>query len=357
VPEQALARATEQALAQQAPRAPARETVRPSLQLGHVGRTATVLSVAAELPAGRLTTGELAERFGLTEEWIMSRTGIRERPRAGDDERLSDYAARAGAAALARAGVLARDLDLVIVATMTPDELTPNCAPIVAHALGAERAGSFDIGAACTGFLTGLALGAAQIESGRAERALLIGADFVTRITDYDDKRSAPLFADAAGAVVLGVGRETSGAPGAIGPIVLLADGGHAETIIATHEERKLRLDGPEVFRNAVARMREVTEEAVARAGLELDDIDLFVYHQANARITKALSERLGLEPERVVDCIETLGNSSAATLPVALGVAEQDGRLRAGTRVLLSAFGAGFTWGGGVIEWGATDA
>ena len=146
------------------------------------------------------------------------------------------------------------------------------------------------------------------------------------------------------------------GARGAIGPIVLAADGAHANTITATHDERKLRLDGPEVFRNAVARMQEVTVEAVARAGLELDDIDLFVYHQANARITKALGERLGLPSERVVDCIETLGNSSAATLPVALAVAEQDGRLRPGSRVLLSAFGAGFTWGGGVVEWGGPD-
>jgi 3-oxoacyl-[acyl-carrier-protein] synthase-3 len=313
------------------------------------------MSVAAELPEGRLTTGELAERFGLTEEWIMSRTGIRERCRAGEHERLSDYAIRAGEAALARAGVPAAELDLVIVATMTQDELTPNAAPIVAHALGAERAGAFDVGAACTAFLTGLALGAAQLESGRAERVLLVGADFITRITDYEDKRSAPLFADGSGAVVLGVADE-GGASGAIGPIVLHADGAHAETIMATHAERKLRLDGPEVFRNAVARMRDVTEEAVARAGLDLDDIDLFVYHQANARITKALGERLGLPTERVVDCIETLGNSSAATLPVALAVAEQDGRLRAGTRVLLSAFGAGFTWGGGVVEWGGRD-
>jgi len=314
-------------------------------------RRAAILSVATELPSGRLTTEELAAQLGLSEEWIISRTGIRERPRAGADERLSDYATRAGAAALERAGIPAAELDLVIVATMTPDELTPNTAPLVAHGLGAQTAGAFDVGAACTAFLTGLSLGAAQIESGRAERVLLVGADFVTRITDYEDKRSAPLFADAAGAVVIGA---IEGVPGgSIGPIVLAADGSHGQTIIATHEERKLRLDGPEVFRNAVARMRDVTLQAVARAGLELDDIDLFVYHQANARITKALGERLGLPGERVVDCIEMLGNSSAATVPVALAVAERDGRLRPGSRVLVSAFGAGFTWGGGVLEWG----
>jgi 3-oxoacyl-[acyl-carrier-protein] synthase-3 len=310
---------------------------------------ASILSLATELPAGRLTTTELAERFGLTEEWILSRTGIRERPRAAEDERLSDYAARVGEKALRRAGLAAEALDLVIVATMTQDELTPNTAPLVAHALGATRAGAFDIGAACTSFLSGLSLGAAQIESGRARHVLLVGADFITRITDYDDCRSAPLFADAAGAVVLGSAAEGTGA---IGPVVLGADGGHGTTIVATHAERKLRMDGPEVFRNAVARMHEVTLQAVARAELELGDIDLFVYHQANARITRALGERLGLSPERVVDCIEMLGNSSAATLPLALSAAVRDGRLRPGRRVLLSAFGAGFTWGAGVVEW-----
>ncbi len=315
------------------------------------GRTAGIMSVATELPPGRLTSAELADRYGIDEQWIINRTGIRERRRAAADERLSDYAARAGARALEKAGVRADELDLVLVATMTPDELTPNAAPLVAHALGAERAGAIDVGAACTAFVSGLALGAAQIESGRAHKVLLVGADFITRITDYDDRRSAPLFADAAGAVVLGPG---DGDRGSIGPIVLGADGSHGQTITASHSERKLRLDGPEVYRNAVTRMADVTLEAVRRAGLTPADIDLFVYHQANARITRALRERLALPAERVVDCIEMLGNASAATLPVALAAAERDGRLHAGARVLVSAFGAGFTWGGGVIEWGA---
>jgi 3-oxoacyl-[acyl-carrier-protein] synthase-3 len=313
-------------------------------------RSAGILSVATALPEGRLTSGELAEQLGITEEWILSRTGIRERRRAAPDERLSDFAARAGAAALERAGLPASELDLVIVATMTPDEITPNTAPIVAHAIGAERAGAFDVGAACSAFLVALGQGTAQIECGRAEHVLVVGADFITRVTNYADAKTAPLFADAAGAVVLGPGGASRGA---IGPIVLGADGSHAETIIATQAERMIRMDGPEVFRHAVARMTAVTLEAAARSGLELADIDLFVYHQANARITRALGERLGLASERVVDCIELLGNSSAATLPVALAAAEEDGRLRPGARVLLSAFGAGFTWGGAVLEWG----
>jgi 3-oxoacyl-[acyl-carrier-protein] synthase III len=321
------------------------ERIRPSET-----QLAAIVSVASEVPTGCITTAELSARLGVTEEWIVSRTGIRERRRAEPDARLSDYAARAGRAALARAGVPASELDLVLVGTLTQDEVTPNTAPIVAYELGARRAGAIDVGAACTAFLSGLALGSSQIESRRAELVLLIGADFVTRITDYDDKRSAPLFADAAGAVVLGHG---GGELGVIGPIVLGADGSHARTIIAPHHDRKIRMDGPEVFRNAVNRMVGATEQAVARAGLTLDDVDLFVYHQANARITRAVGERLGLEPGRVVDCIETLGNASAATLPVALSIAERDGRLRPGSRVLLSAFGAGFTWGAGVIEWG----
>ena len=315
---------------------------------------AAILSVSTELPPNRLTSAELAERLGISEEWILSRTGIRERRQAGPDERLSDYAARAGALALSRAGIDASELDLVIVATLTQDELTPNTAPLVAHALGAERAGAFDVGAACTAFLSGLALGAAQIESARADLVLLIGADFITRITNYADKRTAPLFADAAGAVVLG---RAGDGQGAIGPIILGADGSHGATITASHTERLLIMDGPEVFRHAVARMSEVTLQAVARAGLTLEEVDLFVYHQANARITRALGERLGLPPGRVVDCIETLGNASAATLPVALDAAQRDGRLRPGASVLMSAFGAGFTWGGGVVEWGGSHS
>jgi 3-oxoacyl-[acyl-carrier-protein] synthase III len=312
-----------------------------------------VLSVAAEVPSARITTSELAERLGVSEDWIVSRTGIRERPVAAPDERLSDFAARAGHGALLRAGVEASDVDLVLVATLTQDELMPNAAPVVAHELGAERAGAIDLGAACTGFLSGLSLGAAQIETGRAECVLLIGADFTTRIVDWDDKRTAPLFGDGAGAVVLG---PAAGDLGAIGPIVLGADGSGAPAIQIAHSDRKLRMDGPEVYRNAVARMGEATVAAVEGAGLALEDIDLFVYHQANGRILRALAEKLQLPTERVVDVIETLGNSSAGTLPLGLAAAEREGRLKPGARVVLSAFGAGYTWGAGVIEWGGGE-
>jgi 3-oxoacyl-[acyl-carrier-protein] synthase III len=311
-----------------------------------------ILSVAADVPAATVTTAELAERLGVSEDWIVSRTGIRSRPVAAPDERLSELAARVGSAALHRAGVDPADVDLVLVATLTQDELMPNAAPIVAHAVGADRAGAIDLGAACTGFLSGLSLGAAQIETGRAERVLLIGADFTTRIVDWEDKRTAPLFGDGAGAVVLGAAADDLGG---IGPIVLGADGSGAPAIHIDHSDRKLRMDGPEVYRHAVARMAEATLAAVDGAGLTLEEVDLFVYHQANGRILRALADRLSLPSERVVDVIEHLGNSSAATLPLGLAAAEREGRLKPGARVLLSAFGAGFTWGAGVVEWGGS--
>jgi 3-oxoacyl-[acyl-carrier-protein] synthase III len=315
-------------------------------------RHAEILSVGVELPAGRITNEQLAEQLGVSEQWIVSRTGIRERRQAGPEERLSDYATAATRSALERAGVAAADVDLVLVATTTPDELQPNTAPIVAHELGTAGAGAFDIGSGCTGFLSALAMAAGQIETGRAERAVVIGADFITRINNYDDRRIGPLFADGAGAVVLGEARN-----GIVGPIVLGSDGSHARTILVTHEERKIHMDGPEVFRHAVNRMGEATTRALERSGLKLEDIDLFVYHQANARITRALGERLGLEPERVVDCIGQVGNASTATLPIALETAIEDGRLRPGAHVLLAAFGSGFTWGAGVVRWGRGTA
>ena len=311
-------------------------------------RQAEILSVAIALPGGRITNAQLAEQFGVSEQWILSRTGIRERCQAGPDERLSDYAARAARSALERAGIAPAEIDLVLVATTTPDELQPNTAPIVAYELGSDGAGAFDIGSGCTGFLSAVAMAAGQVETGRAERVVVVGADFITRINNYDDRRIGPLFADGAGAVVLGEARE-----GVVGPIVLGSDGSHARTILVTHEERKIHMDGPEVFRHAVNRMGQVTMKALERSDLRLEEIDLFVYHQANARITRALGERLGLAPERVVDCIEEIGNTSTATLPIALETAIEDGRLALGANVLLAAFGSGFTWGAGVVRWG----
>jgi 3-oxoacyl-[acyl-carrier-protein] synthase-3 len=299
------------------------------------------------MPATVVTSAEIAARLGVEEEWVVARTGIRARRRARPDERLSDMAAAAGAAALERAGVNAAELDLVLVATVSADELTPAAAPQVAHSLGASRAGAIDVGAACTGFLSGLALGTAWIESGRGEYVLLVGAEMLSRFTDPDDRRTAALFADGAGAVVLGTGQE-----GGLGPVLLHQDGARADLIVARRERGMIEMQGQETFRNAVSRLVEVTYEALEAADISLQDVDLFVYHQANARITRAVGARLGLEPSRVVDCIAEMGNTSAASLPLALAHAEAAGRLKPGMTVLLAAFGAGVTWGGAVLEW-----
>jgi 3-oxoacyl-[acyl-carrier-protein] synthase-3 len=296
-----------------------------------------------------VSTAEIAARVGVEEDWILSRTGIRERRHAGPEDSCTSLATAAGAQALARAGVAAAEVDLVLVATMSADALTPNAAPLVAHALGAHRAGALDVGAACTAFLGALSLGGSWVEAGRAETVLVIGVDLISRFVDFDDRATAALFSDGAGAVVLAA---TDG-PSRLGPVVLGADGAHAGTIYAGHEDRILRMDGPEVFRHAVGRMAQAMGEATERAGLERDEVDLWVFHQANARILRAVGARLGLDPDRVVASIETLGNNSAATLPCALDAARADGRLHDGVRVGLAAFGAGFTWGATVLEWG----
>src|ERR671931_1055617 len=201
---------------------------------------AEIASVAMAVPERTVKNGPIARRLGISEDWITKRTGVRERRIAGPEERLTAFAAEAGAVALERAGVGAADLDLVLVATMAADELSPNAAPLVAHELGATRAGALDVGAACTGFLGALGLAAAQIESGRAERAVVIGADVLSRITDPSDRGTAALFADGAGAAV--VAASSNGAN--VGPVLLRADGGGAAAIRATHDERLIRMQG-----------------------------------------------------------------------------------------------------------------
>jgi 3-oxoacyl-[acyl-carrier-protein] synthase-3 len=311
---------------------------------------AIAASVGVSLPAAVVTSAELGARLGVGEDWIARRTGIRERRVAAPGERLEHHATAAARDALERAGVPAQDVDLVVVATTTSDELMPGTAPLVAHALGATSAGAFDVGSACTGFLSALAVGTAQIESCRARCVLVIGADFMTRITDPSDRATAAVFADGAGAVVL---RRSVGA-GRIGPIILGSDGAGADHIRVAREDATIRMRGHETFREAVARLTLCTHQAVRAAGLALSDIDLFVYHQANGRILSAVGDRLGLPAGRVVDCIAEYGNTSAATLPLALAWGEREGVLHRGDRVLLGAFGAGFTWGATVLEWGA---
>ena len=310
---------------------------------------ASIGAVGMAVPEQVIENAPIAERLGVEESWISKRTGILQRHALAPDERLSDLAAQAGRAALESAQLDAGDLDLVLVATTSKDEITPDAAPLVAAALGARGAGAIDIGAACTGFVAGVAMARGQIETGSAERVLVIGADALHRYLDHDDRRTAALFGDGAGAVVM----TATDPPGRISRPVLKADGALADLVYATRDEAKIRMEGHETFQNAVRRLEEVTKQAIELAGSEFDDIDLFVYHQANRRILTALADRLELPSDRVVDAIEKYANTSAATVPIALAEAQADGRLTDGSRVLLAAFGAGFTWGGVVVDWG----
>jgi 3-oxoacyl-[acyl-carrier-protein] synthase-3 len=326
----------------------AREATRNGSAQPAPARTARVIGLGHHVPPEVVPNGPIAERIGVDDEWIVKRTGIKSRRRAAPGERMTDYATFAARRALADAGVDPLDVDLVLVATMTPDEITPNAAPVVANALGAENAGAIDVGAACTGWLAALRLAAGQVETGRADRVLVVGAELLTQLIDYDDPKTAALFGDGAAAVLLGA----EGA-GDVGPIVLAADGGLADRITASNDERVLRMDGHSTYMVAVKRLSEATVAAVARSGLELDDIDLFVYHQANGRIIRAVGERLDLDPSKVADYVAHMANTSAASIPLTLSLLREDGRLRPGQKVLIAAIGAGFTWGAGVIEWG----
>ena len=305
-------------------------------------RTAGIAGLGTALPERSVANEEIASALGVDAAWIERRTGIRARRIAGA-ERLSDLAAEAGRAALDDAGTV--DVDLVLVATFTQDEITPNAAPLVAHALG-SRAAAADVGAACVGFLSALSLAAAAVESGRADRALVVGADVLSRVTDRTDRRTAALFGDGAGAVVVAAG------PGLIGPVVQRTAGEHAPLIVATREDPFIRMQGHETFLAATAALCEVSVDACAAAGVALGDVDRFVFHQANRRILDAVAARLALDRERVVDAIADLGNTSAASVPLALAQARDEGLVAPGDRVLVGAMGAGFVYGAGVIEW-----
>jgi 3-oxoacyl-[acyl-carrier-protein] synthase III len=325
----------------------AREATRNGPEL-RPQRRASIVGLGHWVPAEVVPNSAIAGRIDVDDAWIVKRTGVHTRRRAAPTDRLSDMATWAGRRALADADVDPLDVDLVIVATMSPDEITPSAAPLVAHNLGADRAGAFDINAACSGFLASLRMAAGQIETGRADRILVIGAEALTRLTNWDDPKTAHLWGDGAGAVVLGADGE-----GEIGPIRLVADGSLGSTITCSHEDRLIRMDGHSTYQTAVKRLCESTVSAVAGAGLELEDVDLFVYHQANGRIIRAVGERLDLEPAKVADYVAHMANTSAASIPLTLSLLREDGRLRPGQKVLVAAIGAGFTWGAGIVEWG----
>jgi 3-oxoacyl-[acyl-carrier-protein] synthase-3 len=314
-------------------------------------RTAGIVGLGTALPERRVPNAEIAEPLGVSAEWIERRTGIRERRYAAPGQRVSDLASAAARAALQDAGVEGSEIDMVLVATLAADEITPGVAPIVANEIGAPAAAAIDIGAACTGSLAALAHATAWIEAGRARNVLVIGAEILTRMIDYGDRRTEPLFGDGAGALVVSLD-----ADGQIGPFVFGSDGGSAKTIQVTREKNILEMDGHDTFLMAVDRLSRSTLEVLELTGVALGDIDLFVYHQANGRILSAVADRLGVEQKLVFDCIGELGNTSAASVPLALGEATRTGALKPGAQVVLGAIGAGMVWGSTVLTWGGSS-
>ena len=312
--------------------------------------SAVVSGVGAALPA-TVVENDAFEALGVTDEWIVGRTGVRRRHRLQPGERLAELAAEAGAIALADAGVDADGVDFVIAATTTPDRVSPGLAPEIAHLIGASRAGAVDLNGACTGFLYALDYALARVEHGSADRILVIGADAMSRITDESDRNTAVLFGDAAGAVVVEAATGT-GCGDCVQYLSFGSAGEHADSLYVDRETEVVRMDGGEVYAYAVDAMAGEIESVLLACEVEQDDVDLLVCHQANSRIVNAVARRLKWRPDRAASYVDQFGNTSSASIPLALWKAQADGRLKPGHRVGLGAFGAGFTWGAGVINW-----
>jgi 3-oxoacyl-[acyl-carrier-protein] synthase-3 len=322
-------------------------------------RRSLIVGCGGYLPERIVTNAELAARMDTSDDWIVSRSGIRERRVAAEGELTSHLAVKAAARALTDAGVKASDVDLIVLATATPDLTFPATATRVQAALGITRGAAFDLQAVCSGFIFALATADNFIKAGQADCALVIGAETFSRILDWDDRSTSVLFGDGAGAVVLraGEGKGTSADRGILTTHLhsdgrqhdlLYVDGGPSQTQTTGH----LRMAGREVFRHAVVNLAGVVEEALAATGLRTQDIDWLVPHQANKRILDATARRLGLQPSQVVVTVERHGNTSAASVPLALAEAAGDGRIRCGQVVLMEAMGGGFTWGSCLARW-----
>jgi 3-oxoacyl-[acyl-carrier-protein] synthase-3 len=300
------------------------------------------------VPEARLTNADLERRVDTSDAWIVERTGIRERRVSGPGDSTAGLATAAGAAAIKDAGITPDDIDLLVIATTTPDQQMPAAAALVQDALGL-RCGAYDVHAACAGFPYALVAGATAIEAARASLVLVVGAETMTRITDPDDRATAILFGDGAGACVM---TASGGDAGVLG-WDLGCDGSTAGLLEIRPGEQWMRMEGSEVFRRAVRVVVDSATAALAAAGLTPGDVDVFVPHQANARIVSAAAGRLAIPDERTVVNIDRYGNTSAASIPIALTEAAEQGRIAEGDVVLLSGFGAGMTWASVVLVWG----
>jgi 3-oxoacyl-[acyl-carrier-protein] synthase-3 len=321
---------------------------------------ARLLGTGSALPERVVTNDELAAKVDTSDEWIIARTGIRQRHIAGEDETTATLATKAARSALEDAGLTPADIGLIIVATATPDNTFPATATKVQNALGCNGCVAFDVAAVCSGFLYAIATADSLLRTGTAKHALVIGAETFSRILDWEDRATCVLFGDGAGAVVLeapaGGGEADNAAPGVIATKLhadgaqhdlLYVDGGPSTTQTVGH----LRMKGREVFRHAVVNLAEVLAEVLEEAGLSADEIDWVVPHQANARILDATARKLGIPAEKVVVTVDRHANTSAASVPLALDEARRDGRIQAGDLVMLEAMGGGFTWGASLIR------
>jgi 3-oxoacyl-[acyl-carrier-protein] synthase III len=313
-----------------------------------------VLGVGSSLPKRRVSNEELAQTVDTSDVWIVERTGIRSRYVAGDDETTASLAAEASRRALEHAGVDALDIDLIVLATATPDQTFPSSATKVQATLGIPDCVAFDVHAVCTGFLYALSVADSMLRSGNARKALVIGAETFTRILDWEDRATCVLFGDGAGALVLAAEETESG----ILATRLHADGRHNDLLFVdggpstTGTVGKLRMKGREVFRHAVVNLADVLNEVLAAAGLTSADVDWVVPHQANARILDATAKKLGLAREKIVVTVDEHANTSAASVPLALDTAVRDGRIKRGDIVVLEAMGGGFTWGAAALRY-----
>ena len=315
------------------------------------------------VPERVMTNDEIAQMVDTSDEWIMERTGIRERRVAGPDEALSDLCLPAARQALEHAGVAAKDVDLLIVATVTPDMFFPSTGVILADQLGMPDAAAYDLSAGCTGFMYALAQAYGMLAAGLAERVLVVGGDTLSKVVDWTDRSTCVLFGDGAGAVVLervsvgGFLGFALGADGSGGPQLYLPAGGSrspatAETV-AEHKHY-VQMNGREVFKFATRVLVTSAEKVLAECGKTIDDVDVYIPHQANVRIIDHAAEKLGIPKEKIVVNVERYGNTSSGSIPLALADAQAEGRLREGALVLMTGMGAGLTWGSGLIEWTA---
>ena len=316
-----------------------------------------ITGTGSALPARRVSNADLTEMVDTTDEWIVERTGIRFRHIAGPDETTATLARDAASGALAAAGVLAQDIDLIVLATATPDQTFPSSATKVQAMLGIDDCVAFDVAAVCSGFLYAVQVADSMIRAGAHRRALVIGAETFSRILDWEDRTTCVLFGDGAGAIVLEAQESVDADGRGILATKLHADGRHNELLYVdggpstTGTVGKLRMKGREVFRHAVVNLAAVMEETLVVAGLTSAEVDWVVPHQANARILDATARKLGLPAEKVVLTVDQHANTSAASVPLALDTAVRDGRIKPGQIVVLEAMGGGFTWGAAVVR------